>query len=60
MKRKMHNKRGMFKIKIVLIYQSANLNLDVLVLILVVIWLRYECLKLDSVFKILKKELNPI
>ena len=34
-KRKMHNKKGIFKIKIVLNYQWANLNFDILVLIFV-------------------------
>ena len=32
-KRKMHNKRGIFKIKIVLNYQWTNLNFDILILI---------------------------
>ena len=32
-KRKMHNERGIFKIKIVLNYQCDNSNFDILVLI---------------------------
>ena len=39
-KRKMHNKRVIFKIETCLDYQCANLEFDTLVLI--VIWLRYK------------------
>ena len=49
----MCNQRAIFKIEIFLNYQWTNLDFDVLIYLLV-IWLRYECLKSDECFDVLK------